>query len=152
VGVFVGIGSHGVGLGHASSLPKAAEAFIASGASTAIVSNRLSFCLKVKGPSLSLDTACSSALVALDVGFNYLRLQACSAALCGAVQVSDAQATVVMQLAHELSSNGRCATFDATADGFARGEGSGAVWFTISPTEAEMQLQIASLTGIAVQH
>lgn len=74
LGVFIGIGRHGGNLEEGAQLPPGAHAFIAAGASTAIVSNRLSFCLKVTGASLSLDTACSSALVALDSGYKYLRL------------------------------------------------------------------------------
>eukprot|EP00746_Dinoflagellata_sp_MGD_P156676 gnl/MRDRNA2_/MRDRNA2_85929_c0_seq1.p1 gnl/MRDRNA2_/MRDRNA2_85929_c0~~gnl/MRDRNA2_/MRDRNA2_85929_c0_seq1.p1 ORF type:complete len:1316 (+),score=152.61 gnl/MRDRNA2_/MRDRNA2_85929_c0_seq1:4411-8358(+) len=151
-GVYVGCGAHGFSLKEGAEVSSAAEAFIASGASTALVANRLSFFFKIKGPSLALDTACSSALVALDVAVSNLRLSTCSAALCGAVQVSDSKATVVMQLAHELSSIGRCASFDTAADGFARGEGSGAIWLTMNPTEAEMETSIGSLPGIATQH
>jgi len=137
-GVFIGVGIHGSGnLEGGTGLALAAEPFLASGASAAIVANRLSFCLKISGASLSLDTACSSALVALDVGCHYLRSQLCTAALCGGVQVVDLLASIVMNLAHELSTLGRCATFDEAADGFARGEGCGAVWLTAKDPQNE---------------
>lgn len=72
--------------------------------------------------------------------------------MCGGVQVSDPRASLVMHLAHELSANGRCATFDATADGFARAEGCGALWLTLTPTQKEMSHIIASVPGVDVQH
>jgi len=151
IGVFVGVGVHGGFLKEGVDLPPGADVFIASGASTAIVANRLSFCLKLKGSSFSIDTACSSALVALDSGCKDLRLQACAAALCGGVQISDTQATLVMTLAHELSSLGRCATFDGTADGFVRGEGVGAFWLNLASNHSEIN-EVASIQGIDVQH
>lgn len=133
-------------------MPPGAHAFIVSGASIAIVSNRLSFAFKLKGASLSLDTACSSALVALDSGCKYLRLQACSEAICGGVQISDPAASLAMALAHELSGIGRCATFDAAADGFARGEGCGALWLEPAPTQTDAQHIFGSVLSLNVQH
>merc|ERR1711998_717078 len=130
-----------------TQLPPGSHVFIASGVSTAIVSNRLSFALKLKGVSLSLDTACSSALVALDSGSKHLRLQACSEAICGGVQFSDILASLVMALAHELSVIGRCATFDSTADGFGRGEGGGALWLNPPSKQTDTSYMLAAVLG-----
>lgn len=52
-------------------------------ASRAMLSNRVSFALDLKGPSFTIDTACSSSMYALDCAFNALRNGECDAALVG---------------------------------------------------------------------
>jgi len=58
----------------------------------------------------------------------------------------------VMHFAHELSTIGRCATFDETADGFARGEGCGALWVKPASKQAETSRIMASIRGLDAQH
>lgn len=128
------------------------KAYLASSASSAIISNRLSFCFQLKGVSLSLDTACSSSLVALDVGSKFLSSSACSAALCGGVYITQDKTSLLVHLAGWLSSIGRCATFDSSSDGFALGEGCAALWLTTPTKQAETQDTIATVSGLAVQH
>jgi fatty acid synthase, animal type len=48
-----------------------------------MLSNRISYCLGITGPSYALDTACSSSMYALDCAFNALRNGECEAALVG---------------------------------------------------------------------
>jgi len=90
----------------------------------AVVSNRVSYCLDLRGAAVSLDTACSSALVALDAAASRLRRGDETAALVGAANVqlvsSWSEAFVVAGM---LSPRHRCAFGDDGADGYVRGEG-----------------------------
>ena len=80
--------------------------------------------LDLGGPSVSLDAACSSALVALDAAVRSLRSGACSIALVGGVYVSLSPTPLVgFARAGALSRQGVCRPFDERADGFVLGEG-----------------------------
>ncbi|HWU88792.1 MAG TPA: beta-ketoacyl synthase N-terminal-like domain-containing protein, partial [Kofleriaceae bacterium] len=107
---------------------EARNPFFGAGVSSSITSNRISYLLGLTGPSMTLDTACSSSLVAVDLAVEKLRSGVCSAALVGGVNVMLHHRTFVGCCAAKmLSAVGRCATFDASADGYCRGEGVGAV-------------------------
>jgi acyl transferase domain-containing protein/acyl carrier protein len=99
-----------------------------SGISLSIASNRVSYFLDFHGPSMSIDTACSSALVAVDLACRSLWLGECRAALAGGVN-----SIIVPELffgfsrAQMLSPTGQCHTFDQRADGYVRSEGAGMV-------------------------
>ena len=99
--------------------------FAATGGSASISSNRISYSLGLKGPSMTIDTACSSSLVACNTAaFN---LTHCDfAVVCGVNMLLLPQTFIACCQARMLSSTGRCHTFDATACGYARGEGCGA--------------------------
>ncbi|GAB3227153.1 hypothetical protein GCM10027447_17980 [Glycomyces halotolerans] len=78
------------------------------------------------GPAYTVDSACSSGLVALDLACRDLRDGAADTMLCGAVEVLlDEEPYLEFTAAGALSPHGRCATFDAAADGFVPGEGVG---------------------------
>ncbi|MBW8688280.1 SDR family NAD(P)-dependent oxidoreductase [Chitinophaga rhizophila] len=98
------------------------------GAAASILSARISYVLNLKGPCLAIDTACSSALVAIADACNSLLLGACDVALAGGVHVMANPVThVVISKAGMLSPTGHCYTFDERADGFVPGEGVGVV-------------------------
>ncbi|MFZ5542948.1 MAG: type I polyketide synthase [Pseudomonadota bacterium] len=102
------------------------DAYLASGNAHSVASGRVAYFLGLQGPALSIDTACSSSLVALHVACQSLRSGETRVALAGGVNVMCApETTVALTKAHMLAPDGRCKTFDASADGFARGEGCG---------------------------
>jgi acyl transferase domain-containing protein len=104
----------------------AIDAYLASGNAHSVVSGRIAYFLNLRGPALSIDTACSSSLVALHVALQSLRSDDVRVALAGGVNVMcSPQTTIALTKAHMLAPDGRCKTFDAAADGFARGEGCG---------------------------
>ncbi|NUO79142.1 SDR family NAD(P)-dependent oxidoreductase [candidate division KSB1 bacterium] len=104
------------------------DAYSATGSSHAIASGRLSYLLGVHGPSLSIDTACSSSLVAVHQACLNLRTHSCRMAIAGGVNVMlSPDITITLSKAHMMSPDGRCKTFDASANGFVRGEGCGIV-------------------------
>jgi acyl transferase domain-containing protein/NADPH:quinone reductase-like Zn-dependent oxidoreductase/SAM-dependent methyltransferase/acyl carrier protein len=104
------------------------DAHFSSGIAHSIASGRLSYLLGLQGPSLTIDTACSSSLVAVHLACQSLRNNDCRMALAGGVNLILAP-DVYIALSHSrmLAPDGRCKTFDAAADGFARGEGCGVV-------------------------
>ena len=64
-GVFIGMGPTEWEIIRNCQVP-----FSATGLSTSIASNRISYTLGLQGPSMTIDTACSSALVALDANLS----------------------------------------------------------------------------------
>lgn len=104
------------------------DAFTATGASRSIAANRLSYVLDLRGPSLSIDTACSSSLVALHLACQSLRQGECEMALAGGINLMlSPELTIALSQANMMATDGRCKTFDASADGYVRGEGCGIV-------------------------
>ncbi|MCG7550582.1 SDR family NAD(P)-dependent oxidoreductase [Pseudoalteromonas sp. Of7M-16] len=86
--------------------------------------NRISYFLNLKGPSEPIETACSSALVALHRAVTALRSGDCRLCLVGGVNVIvTAQGHVNLSRAGLLSEEGQCRAFAANADGYVRSEG-----------------------------
>lgn len=101
--------------------PRNAQTFMGSAAS--MLPARIAYHLNLKGPVLSIDTACSSALVAIAEACESLHAGRCELALAGGVAVmSTPQFMVVASNAGMLSPSGQCHTLDAKADGFVPGE------------------------------
>ncbi|MFC4907529.1 type I polyketide synthase [Actinomadura gamaensis] len=99
-----------------------------TGVHRSIIANRVSHKYDLRGPSLHIDTAQSSSLVAVHTAAESLRRGECSVALAGGVNLILAEDS--MEMAERfggLSPDGLCHTFDARANGFVRGEGGGAV-------------------------
>ena len=106
----------------------AADAWGMTGNLTALLASRISYHLDLRGPALTVDTACSSSLVALDLACQGIARGDCEMALVGGVGLFiDPDALALMKSAGMLSPAGRCATFDAAADGIAIGEAVAAV-------------------------
>jgi acyl transferase domain-containing protein/NAD(P)-dependent dehydrogenase (short-subunit alcohol dehydrogenase family)/acyl carrier protein len=100
--------------------------YLAPGLTHSGVSGRVSYVLGLRGPSMSIDTTCSSSLVAAHLAVQALRSGECGIALVGGVNViHNARSQAVLALGGMLSSDGQCKTFDETADGYARAEGCG---------------------------
>ncbi|MBD3007079.1 acyltransferase domain-containing protein [Streptomyces sp. 5-10] len=100
-----------------------------TGVHRSIIANRISYGYGLRGPSLTVDTAQSSSLVAVHTACESLRRQECALALAGGVNLiltEDSMAAAAAQFGG-LSPDGRCHTFDARANGFVRGEGGAAV-------------------------
>lgn len=100
----------------------------ASGIGHSVVSGRVSYLLGLQGPSLTIDTACSSSLVAVHQAAQALRAGECRMAVAGGVNlILSPDIYIALSRSRMLSPDGRCRTFDAAADGFARSEGCGIV-------------------------
>ncbi len=125
-GVFTGVAANEYAhLLSAESIDKIEPHFITGNALNAI-SGRVAFALGLEGPAVAVDTACSSALVAVHQACQALHSGDCDLALAGGVNVLLSPVTVVAaSRARMLSPVGRCKTFDSSADGYVRSEGAG---------------------------
>ena len=89
---------------------------------------RISYYYDWKGPAMVCNTACSSSLSALNCAVNSLKNGQCDMAVVGGVNLMLSPLGFVgLSQFNALSSDGRCKTFDASADGFGRGEGCGVI-------------------------
>ena len=101
---------------------------VSTGNSHSILANRISYLFDFKGPSISIDTACSSALVSLHMAVEAIRKSECNLAIVGGVNVITSPSLYIsFSKSGMLSQDGRCKTFDSRANGYARGEGIGTV-------------------------
>ncbi|CAL9351347.1 3-ketoacyl-CoA thiolase [Streptomyces sp. enrichment culture] len=99
-----------------------------TGIQRAIIANRVSYTLGLRGPSLTVDTAQSSGLVAVHQACEALRSGGCELAVAGGVNLNIVpESALAADRFGGLSPDGRCYTFDARANGYVRGEGGGAV-------------------------
>jgi len=125
-----------------------------SGTFPSVLPHRLSFLLGLHGPSEVVDTACSSALVALHRARWSLLNGECDLAIAGGVAaLLTPELFISFSKAGMLSPDGRCRTFSANANGYVRGEGVGAVVLKrLSAALADDDPIHAVIRGSAVNH
>jgi acyl transferase domain-containing protein len=125
-----------------------------SGATLANVANRVSYFFDLKGPSLSLDTMCSSALTAVHLAVGSLRSGECEVAIAGATNLSLHPNKFIQQRRlHLTASDHRSRAFGDGGDGFVPGEGVGAVVLKPLPRAVADGDRIhAVIRGTAVLH
>jgi acyl transferase domain-containing protein/NADPH:quinone reductase-like Zn-dependent oxidoreductase/acyl carrier protein len=130
------------------------SAYTGTGTGNCFLAGRLAFALGLGGPAMTIDTACSSSLVALHLAAQALRGGECDAALAGGVNlILTADVSVFLCRAHALAPDGRCKTFDASADGYGRAEGCGLVLLKrLSDAIADGDQVLAVLLGSAINH
>ncbi|MFF6918560.1 amino acid adenylation domain-containing protein [Streptomyces sp. NPDC012466] len=125
-----------------------------TGSAVAGIANRVSYFLDLHGPSLAVDTMCSSSLTALHLAVESLRRGECAAALAGGVNLSLHPHKFRQQDRLKMaSSDHRCRSFGAGGDGFVPAEGVGAVLLKpLSAAEADGDRIHAVIRGTAVNH
>lgn len=128
--------------------------YVGTGTANSVVAGRISHAFGLMGPSMTVDTACSSSLVTVQLACMNLRSGACDMALAGGVSLQLSPEPLVLECAGGmLSPSGRCHTFDATADGFVRGEGCGAVVLKrLADAVAQGDPILGVIRGSAVTH
>lgn len=103
--------------------------YSATGGGTGILGNRVNHVFNLKGPSLTVDTACASSVYALHLAVQSLRNGDCDAAIVGGanlIQTPDFQQLIVGLGAGSATST--CHTFDEAADGYCRADGFTALY------------------------
>ena len=104
------------------------DSHTAFGVTMALLSNRISYAFDLKGPSFTVDTACSASMTALHLAMQSLRNGDCEIALVGGANaMMTPHYPVVMSKGQFLSAHSRCKAFDADAGGYVRAEGAGMV-------------------------
>ena len=127
--VFIGLTTNDYSLTFAGKLrPEDVDAYSAFGNASNFAAGRLAYFLGVHGPALVIDTACSSSLVAVHLACQSLRRRESDTALAAGVNlILSPENSIACSRFGMLSPEGRCKTFDASADGYVRSEGCGVV-------------------------
>ncbi len=151
-GVFVGICNNDYAQMILGGDAELFDMYVSTGGAHSVASGRISYILGLQGPAVSVDTACSSSLVAIYMAVQSLRNGECQMALAGGVNVILApEVTVTLSKANMMASDGRCKTFDASADGFVRSEGCGVVVLKrLSDALADGDQILAVIRGAAI--
>ncbi|MFD4600332.1 SDR family NAD(P)-dependent oxidoreductase [Streptomyces sp. NPDC058464] len=151
VGVFAGVmftQYQMLGLGAEERLPVLPTSF------TSAVANRVSYFLDARGPSLALDTMCSSSLTALHLACESLRSGESELALAGGVNlIVHPYKYLHLSQVGFVSTDGRCRAFGAGGDGYVPGEGVGVVVLKpLAAAVADGDRVLAVIKGSAVNH
>ena len=130
-GVYIGISNMDyrlINLDSSQTAEAATSLYAVSGTSLNTAAGRVAFALGLEGPAMAVDTACSSSLVAMHQAVSALQRGEADTILAGGVQaILSGRLTELRANARMLSPDGKCRAFDASANGFVRGEGCGIV-------------------------
>jgi acyl transferase domain-containing protein/NADPH:quinone reductase-like Zn-dependent oxidoreductase/NADP-dependent 3-hydroxy acid dehydrogenase YdfG len=152
-GVFIGISSDDYAQAHRhSGRLDLIDGYALTGTCFAPAAGRISYTFGFEGPSLAVDTACSSSLVAVHLACQSLRDHESDLALAAGVNLI---LSPIFHIASSklgtISADGRCKTFDASADGYGRGEGCGVVVLKrLAEAHADGDRILAVIRGSAV--
>ncbi len=152
VGVFAGITRPGYNL-YGSSEAIVKERFRPR-SSFSSVANRLSYLLDIHGPSLPIDTMCSSSLTAIHEACAHIQRGECELAIAGGVNFYvHPQSYVDMASQHMFSKDGRCKSFGEGGNGFVPGEGAGVVILKpLAKAEADKDFIHALVLSTHINH
>ncbi|MCY3597386.1 MAG: type I polyketide synthase, partial [Rhodospirillales bacterium] len=117
-------------------------------------SGRVSFVLGLRGPAKAVDAACASSMVSVHDAVADLQQGKADLAIAGGVQsILNGRIYELRADAMMLSPDGQCKTFDASANGYVRGEGCGVVILKrLDEAEADGDRIWAVIRGAAVNH
>jgi len=123
------------------------------GNAMSMAANRLSYSFDFKGPSFSLDSACSSSLLSIHHAVKSLRSHESSMAIAGGINmILNPDLNIVFSQAQMISPDGNCKAFDKKANGYVRSEGAGLVVLKrLSDAEKDKHPILAVIRGSAVK-
>ncbi len=124
-GVYIGIASADYSYRLAEDMASIDSA-VATGNTASISANRISYFFDLRGPSMAIDTACSSSMVAFHQACQAIRSGEITHALTGGISLHlHPYGFIIFSKASMLSPNGNCNVFDEAGDGYVRSEGGG---------------------------
>lgn len=153
-GVFVGITQTDYGVMQLGGQRENIEAYTGTGNGLCFAAGRLAYVLGVHGPTFSVDTACSSSMVALHQACQALRQRECDLAVVAGVQLNlTPPMQIFLSKTQSFSPDGRCRTFDDSANGFVLGEGAGVIVLRrLSDATARGDLVRAVIRASGINH
>ena len=154
-GVFLGMSTNDYGrLAIDPLTPSLIDAYACLGNAQSVAAGRVSYLFGFHGPTLALDTSCSSSLLSVHLACDSLRNGESSMALAGGVNVIlGPENSIGLSRMQALSRQGLCRTFDAEADGYVRGEGCGVVVLkTLTQARLDNDHVYAVIRGSAANH
>ncbi|KAI0343639.1 ketoacyl-synt-domain-containing protein [Trametopsis cervina] len=146
--VYVGVATND----YVNNLRNDVDVYYSTGTLQAFLSGKISYAFGFSGPSLVIDTACSSSMVAIHQACRALNNKDCNAAIAGGVNVMTSPDMYIgLDRAHFLSPTGQCKPWDASADGYSRSEGCGMfVLKRLSDALAENDSILGVIRGVEV--
>jgi acyl transferase domain-containing protein len=128
--------------------------YFASGLSHAVAAGRISYLLGLRGPSMAVDTSCSSSLMAVHLACQSLRRAESDLALAGGANlILIPEVTIALSRSRMMSPEGRCKVFSDRANGYVRSEGSGIVVLKrLSEAIEDRDRILGVIRGTAVNH
>jgi polyketide synthase PksL len=152
VGVYAGVMYTEYQLFGAEATARGQRLGVAS--SGASVANRVSYLLNLHGPSMTVDTMCSSSLTAIHLACQDLKLGRTSLAIAGGVNVSiHPNKYLILSAGQFISSDGHCQSFGEGGDGYIPGEGVGVVVLKrLSEAERDGDHIYGVIRGTALNH
>jgi acyl transferase domain-containing protein len=124
-GVFIGVGSQEYGP-RIYDETEGFAGYLTTGTTPGVASGRVAYTLGLQSPAVTVDTSCSSSLVAVHLAVRSLRSGECDLAVAGgATVVCSPSIYVGFARLRALSEDGRSKPFAAAADGFGVAEGAG---------------------------
>lgn len=154
-GLFIGMATNDYARFHMHSADTCdIDVYSFTGCAPSIASGRISQLLDLGGPTLTLDTACSSSIVALHLARQSILNDECEVALVGGVNlILTPENTVYFCKTSALSPDSRCHTFDEKANGYVRSEGAGVIVLKrLSQAIADKDNILAVMLGSAINH
>ena len=127
-GVFVGMSQVDYAVMQLGGPLENIQAYSGTGSGMSFAAGRVAYTLGLQGPAFTVDTACSSSMVALHQACSALRNRECDLALVAGTQLNlTPPMQVFLSKTQSFAPDGRCRTFDESANGFVLGEGIGVV-------------------------
>ena len=154
VGVFLGNSLMDYAQMMFSGAPEDITAYAPTGSGLAFTAGRLAYVLGLQGPTLVVDTTCSSSLVAVHLACQSLRNSECQLALAGGVNLPlSPHLAISFSRFGALAPDGRSKAFDASSNGYGRGEGCGVIVLKrLSDAITDRDNILALIRGSAVNH
>jgi acyl transferase domain-containing protein/acyl carrier protein len=153
IGVFVGISSNDY-YRRQDRAGAVDPRYSVTGNLASVAAGRVAYALGLVGPALAVDIACASSLAAVHLACQSLRAGECEQALAGGVNlILSPEGHAYFSAMRATSPRGRCASFDASADGYVRSEGCGMV--LLKPLEAAQRAGdriLAVIRDSAINH